>query len=123
VLREPACAECGTGLVPRALSYRAASVPYRPGGRSLECRAPSGGVRVEIGEYHGVVRVPLRVFQRLLPEAPTSERCVEAYYLQRIRFENIAERKLRPRQLTEGGNVEIRGRDVRRAPQSSRPSA
>ena len=25
---------------------------------------------VEIGEYHGVVRVPRRVFQRLLPERP-----------------------------------------------------
>jgi hypothetical protein len=51
---------------------------------------------VEIGEYHGVVRVPRRVFQRLLPERPTPERCVEAYYLQRTRFESIAEPKLRP---------------------------
>jgi hypothetical protein len=66
---------------------------------------------VEIGEYHGVVRVPRRVFQRLLPERPTPERCVEAYYLQRTRFESIAERKLRRRQLTEDGNVEISGRD------------
>jgi len=40
---------------------------------------------VEIGEYRGVVRVPRRVFQRLLPERPTPERCVEAYYLQRTR--------------------------------------
>ena len=68
---------------------------------------------VEIGEYHGVVRVPRRVFQRLLPERPTPERCVEAYHLQRSRFERIAERKLRQRQLTEDGNVEISGRDVR----------
>jgi hypothetical protein len=30
---------------------------------------------------------------------------VEAYYLQRTRFESIAERKIRRRQLTEGGNV------------------
>jgi hypothetical protein len=67
---------------------------------------------VEIGEYRGVVRVPRRVFQRLLPERPTPERCVEAYYLQRTRFESIAERKLRQRQLTEDGNVEISGRDV-----------
>jgi hypothetical protein len=71
---------------------------------------------VEIGEYHGVVRVPRRVFQRLLPERPTPERCVEAYYLQRTRFESIAERKLRRRQLTEDGNVEISGRDLRKAP-------
>jgi len=68
---------------------------------------------VEIGEYRGVVRVPRRVFQRLLSERPTPERCVEAYYLQRTRFESIAERKLRRRQLTEDGNVEISGRDVR----------
>jgi hypothetical protein len=68
---------------------------------------------VEIGEYRGVVRVPRRVFQRLLPERPTPERCIEAYYLQRTRFESIAERKLRRRQLTDDGNVEITGRDVR----------
>jgi hypothetical protein len=68
---------------------------------------------VEIGEYRGVVRVPRRVFQRLLPERPTPERCVEAYYLQRTRFESIAERKLRRRQLSGDGNVEITGRDSR----------
>jgi hypothetical protein len=68
---------------------------------------------VEIGEYRGVVRVPRRVFQRLLPERPTPEKCVEAYYLQRTRFESIAERKLRRQQLTEDGDVEISGRDFR----------
>ena len=68
---------------------------------------------VEIGEYRGVVRVPRRVFQRLLPQRPTPERCLEAYYLQRTRFQRIAERKLRRRQLTEDGNVEISGRDLR----------
>jgi hypothetical protein len=47
---------------------------------------------VEIGEYRGVVRVPRRVFQRLLPERPTPEWCVEAYYLQHTRFESMAER-------------------------------
>ena len=76
----------------------------------MERRAAFG---VEIGEYRGVVRVPRRVLQRLLPERPTPERCVEAYYLQRTQFENIAERKLRRRQLTEDGNVEISGRDLR----------
>jgi hypothetical protein len=68
---------------------------------------------VEIGEYRGIVRVPRRVFQRLLPDRPTPERCVEAYYLQRTRFEGVAERKLRRQQLTEDGNVEISGRDLR----------
>jgi hypothetical protein len=76
---------------------------------------------VEIGEYHGVVRVPRRVFQLLLPETPTPERCVEAYYLQRTRFESVAERKLRRRQLTEDGNVEIGGRDLRDGSRRSMP--
>src|SRR3984893_10245375 len=67
---------------------------------------------VEIGEYRGVVRVPRRVCQGLWSERRTPERCVEAYYLQRTRFESIAERKLRRRQLTEDGNVEITGRDL-----------
>jgi hypothetical protein len=62
---------------------------------------------------NGVVRVPRRVFQRLLPERPTPERCVEAYYLQRTRFERIAARRLRQRQLTEDVHVEINGRDLR----------
>jgi Protein of unknown function (DUF1488) len=68
---------------------------------------------VEIGEYTGVVRVPRRVFQRLVLEPPTPERCIEAYHLQRTRFERIVERKLRQRQLTDDGNVEISGRDLR----------
>jgi hypothetical protein len=51
--------------------------------------------------------------QRLLPDRPAPEKCVEAYYLQRTRFESIVERKLRRRQLAEGGNVEISGRDLR----------
>jgi hypothetical protein len=68
---------------------------------------------VEFGEYRGVVRVPRRVFRRLLPNRPTPERCVEAFFLQRIRFESIAERKPRRRELSEDGNVEIGGRDLR----------
>jgi len=68
---------------------------------------------VGIGEYVGVVRIPRRIFQSLLGESPTPERCVEAYYLQRTRFELIVERKLRRRQLTDDGNVEITGRDLR----------
>jgi len=67
----------------------------------------------EIGEYRGAVRIPRSVFQGLLPESPTPERCVEAYYLWRTTFESIAERKLRRRQLTEEGDVEITGRDLR----------
>ena len=75
---------------------------------------------VEIGEYRGVVRIPRRIFQNLLHGSPTPERCLEAYHLQRTRFELIAERKLRRRQLTDDGNVEITGRDLReREPRAS----
>ena len=68
---------------------------------------------IEVGEYEGVVRVPRRVFQILLPESPIPERCLEAYHLHRTRLELIAERKVRRRQLTGDGNVEITGRDLR----------
>ena len=68
---------------------------------------------IAIGEYEGVVRIPQRVFQRILPDRLTPERCLEAYHLQRTRFERIAEGKLRRRQLTEDGNIEITGRDLR----------
>jgi Protein of unknown function (DUF1488) len=66
-----------------------------------------------VGEYDGVVRISRRVFQILLSEAPTPERCLEAYHLHRTRLELIAERKVRRRQLTDDGNVEITGRDLR----------
>jgi hypothetical protein len=63
------------------------------------------------------------VFQRLLPERPYPQAVREAYCLQRTRLESIAERKgFARRQLTEDGNLEIRGglrqlpiADVRRA--------
>jgi hypothetical protein len=76
---------------------------------------------VEIGEYRGVVRIPRRVFQHLLGQAPSPERCVETYHLHRTRLELIVERKIRRRQLTDDGNVEITGRDLRErnAPPSS----
>jgi hypothetical protein len=68
---------------------------------------------VGIGAYEGVVRVPRRVFQRLVDGRVTPERCVEAYHLHRTHFERAVERKLRNRQLSDDGNVEITGRDLR----------
>jgi Protein of unknown function (DUF1488) len=62
--------------------------------------------------YEGTARVPRRTFQGLLDQSPTPERCVAAFHLQRTRFELVVERKLRRRQLTEDGNVEITGRDL-----------
>jgi Protein of unknown function (DUF1488) len=68
---------------------------------------------IGVGEYEGAVRVSRRVFQILLLEALTPERCLEAYHLHRTRLELIAERKVRRRQLTDDGNVEITGSDLR----------
>ena len=76
---------------------------------------------IGVGEYEGVVSIPRRVFQRLLDASPTPERCVEAYHLHRTRLELVAERKVRRRQLTDDGNLEITGRDLReREPPSTR---
>jgi hypothetical protein len=71
---------------------------------------------VEIGEFRGVVRVPRRVFLHLLPERPTPKRCVEGYYVQPTRSRALPSGSYAGRQLTEDGNVEISGRDLRRAP-------
>jgi hypothetical protein len=68
---------------------------------------------VILGPYEGTARIGKRVFQHLLDQSPTPERCMEAFHLQRTRFELIVERKLRRRQLAEDGNVEISGRDMR----------
>lgn len=76
---------------------------------------------VGIGDYDGVVRVCRRVFQRLVDGRIAPERCIEAYHLHRTRFERIAERKIRRRQLTDDGNVEITGRDLRERDTDRRP--
>jgi hypothetical protein len=72
---------------------------------------------VAVGEYEGIVTIPRQVFRRFVDGTVTPERCVEIYYLERTRLERIAERKLRSRQLTDDGNVEIGGRDLRPASQ------
>jgi hypothetical protein len=60
----------------------------------------------------GLIWMPRNAFRRFIGGPVTPERCLEAYHLQRTRLELIVERKLR-RQLTEDGNVEITGRDLR----------
>jgi hypothetical protein len=42
---------------------------------------------VVLGPYEGTVRVPKRSFQGLLDQSPTPQRCLEAFHLQRVRFE------------------------------------
>jgi Protein of unknown function (DUF1488) len=84
-----------------------------PDDASWNAESQSVEFGVELGEYRGIVRVPRAVFQRLLAEGPTPEKCVEAFHLQRTRFERAAEAKLRRRELTPDGNVELTGRDLR----------
>jgi hypothetical protein len=77
------------------------------------CGKEAVELSVILGEYEGTVTVSRRVFQRLLDQSPMPERCMEAFHLRRTRFELIVERKLRRRQLSDDGNVEITGRDLR----------
>jgi hypothetical protein len=76
-----------------------------------------GGVEfgIMIGEYRGVVRVPRRTFQRLLDGPVTPKSCLEAFHINRSAFERAAETKLRARQLTDDGNVELNARDLEMA--------
>ncbi len=79
-----------------------------------EARAVEFGV--EIGEYKGRAFVPRTVFQALLPVAPLPERCVEAYHLERTRFERAVETKIRDRRLRDDGHVELTIADLREHP-------
>ena len=48
-----------------------------------------------------------------VPSRSAAVPSTEAYHLHRTRFELIAERKVRRRQLIDDGNIEISGRDLR----------
>jgi hypothetical protein len=69
---------------------------------------------VSVGEYQGMVRVARLVFRRLLGQAVSPEQCVEHYHLHRTNFERAAEEKLRRRELSPDGNVDLQGADLRR---------
>ena len=80
-------------------------------GKPWSSASPSASTKAWSGSQ---ARVPTPVAGAAYPE-----RCLEAYHLQRTRFERIAERKLRRRQLTEDGNIEITGRDLRERSQAA----
>src|SRR6516165_2328420 len=104
------------GLRRMACSMRGITSSIKAGGLLLHVAvgvAASRGVR---GRDRRVPRRGSRAAARLPTAASRAahpERCLEAYYLQRTRFEGIVERKIRRRQLTDDGNVEISGRDLR----------
>ncbi|HVJ55122.1 MAG TPA: DUF1488 family protein [Aliidongia sp.] len=70
---------------------------------------------VELGDYRGRVRVARAVFQALLSTGPTPELCVEAFHLDRARFERAAERKIALRQLSADGNLDLTLKDLKEA--------
>jgi len=69
--------------------------------------APAGSEPFSHGETETKTRVDN------ISEKPAPERGLRAYHLHQTRLELIAERKLRRRQLTDNGHVEITGRDLR----------
>jgi hypothetical protein len=77
---------------------------------------------VGFGEYRGIVRIRRQVFQNLLEQRPTPERCIEAYHLCRSEFERVAEAKLRARALSGDGNIDLTLRDLRHVGRSSAAS-
>ena len=54
-------------------------------------------IPMDLRPYEGTARIGRRVFQGLLDQSPTSERCMETFHLQRTRFELVVEGKLRRR--------------------------
>lgn len=59
------------------------------------------------------MRVSRQVFRHFLEGTATPARCIEAYHTHRTRFERIAERKFRNRQLTDDASIGIIGRNSR----------
>jgi hypothetical protein len=68
---------------------------------------------VSVGDYEGAVRVPRVVFRRLLGQSVSPETCLESYHLHRTRFERVVEGKIQRRELSEDGNIDLTGRDLR----------
>lgn len=68
---------------------------------------------VRLGGYEGKVFVPRRVFHGLIHARPNAEECVEYFHLNRTNFEQIAEEKIRARQLDTDANIRISARDLR----------
>jgi hypothetical protein len=78
-----------------------------------ELRAVEFGV--ELGEYRGRVMIGRAVFQSLLSIGPTPEACIEAFHLDRLRFERAVERKIARRALDPDGNLSLTLKDLKEA--------
>ncbi len=84
-----------------------------PGGTTRPAPSSSESDSASIA---AIVRVRRQVFQNLLEQRPTPERCIEAYHLCRSEFERAAEAKLRARALSGDGNIDLNLRDLRHEP-------
>ena len=67
---------------------------------------------LEIGEYEGRVFVPLALFQHLLGRRPPAEECLQIFYLERTRFERLAEARIHARALDPDANIRLTLRDL-----------
>src|SRR5262249_22673908 len=90
--------------------------PRTPGGLPTGRPSSSGSRSVRTKAWSGCHGARSRGFR---PSGPAPS--VEAYYLQRTGFEGIVERKIRRRQLTDDGNVEISGRTCAKMPELTLP--
>lgn len=70
---------------------------------------------VEVGEYKGRVFVPVALFQHLLGHRPPPEECIRIFYLERARFERLAEERIFARALDPDANIRLTLRDLVRA--------
>jgi hypothetical protein len=67
---------------------------------------------IGVGDYEGTVRVPGACSKSCFRRPPRPNAAWKPNHLHRTRLEPIAERKVRRKQLTDDGNVEITGRDL-----------
>lgn len=74
---------------------------------------------VEVGEYKGRVFVPVALLQHLLGRRPAPEECMRIFYLERARFERLAEQRIHARALDPDANIRLALRDLVRAKNAS----
>jgi hypothetical protein len=67
---------------------------------------------LELGEYRGRVFVPVALFQHLLGRRPPPEECLRIFYLERTRFERLAEARVHARALDADANIRLTLRDL-----------
>jgi hypothetical protein len=70
---------------------------------------------IEAGEYKGRVFAPAALFRHLLGQRPAPEECLRIFYLERTRFERLAEARIHARALDPDAHIRLTLRDLVRA--------